>query len=116
MKIYLAARYSRLPEMQTYRDQLEGAGHKVTSRWVNGDHQVKDTTMSPAEACRFAQEDWEDLLVADMVISFTEPSRSGHSRGGRHVEHGIALALRKRVVVVGHRENVFHCLPEVAFY
>lgn len=28
----------------------------------------------------------------------------------------MALALGKRAVVVGHRENVFHCLPEVEFF
>lgn len=35
------------------------------------------------------------------------------SRGGRHVEFGMALAMDKRLVVVGPRENVFHLLPAV---
>lgn len=49
-----------------------------------------------------------------------DPSRH---RGGRHVEIGVALMLASgccgwthRVIVVGHRENVFHSLPEVEFY
>lgn len=58
----------------------------------------------------------DDLLTADCVVSFTEAPRSSNSRGGRHVEHGMAVALGKRIVVVGHRENVFHCLPEVEFF
>jgi len=45
------------------------------------------------------------------VITFTETPRSSNSRGGRHVEFGIALGMRKRAVVIGPRENVFHCLP-----
>lgn len=120
MHIYLASRYSRFQEMQRYRDQLEAAGHTVTSRWINGDHQIDDAGLSiqskEAERIRFAQEARDDLLRADCVISFTEAPRSSNSRGGRHVEHGMALALNKRVIIVGHRENVFHCLPECEFF
>lgn len=120
MRIYLASRYSRFRELQGYRAELESAGHTITSRWINGDHQIDDAGLSTqakeSERIRFAQEDRDDLLGADWVVSFTEAPRSSNSRGGRHVEHGIALALGKRVVVVGHRENVFHCLPEVEFF
>lgn len=119
-KIYLASRYSRYLEMQGYRSVLENYGHKITSRWINGKHQVDDAGLSVEavehERVRFAQEDLEDLLAADWVISFTEKPRSSNSRGGRHVEFGIALALEKVLVVIGYRENVFHCLPEVMYY
>lgn len=120
MKIYLASRYSRFREMQGYREELERAGHVVTSRWINGDHQIDDQGLSTqakeAERIRFASEDRDDLVTADCVVSFTEAPRSSNSRGGRHVEHGMALALGKRTIVVGYRENVFHCLPEVEFF
>lgn len=120
MRIYLASRYSRFPEMQTYRAYLEECGHVVTSRWINGDHQIDDAGLSlqakESERIRFAQEDMADLLSADCIISFTEAPRSSNSRGGRHVEHGMALVAGKRVMVIGHRENVFHCLPEVEFF
>lgn len=120
MRIYLASRYSRFKEMQGYRAELERFGHVVTSRWINGDHQIDDAGLSvqakEAERVRFAQEDTDDLLAADCVISFTGAPRSANSRGGRHVEFGMAYARGKKVVVVGHRENVFHCLPEVEFH
>ncbi|SRR6266699_3918706 len=120
MRIYLASRYSRFRELQGYRAELEAAGHTITSRWINGDHQIDDAGLSTqakeSERIRFAQEDRDDLLKADWVVSFTEAPRSSNSRGGRHVEHGFALALGKRVVVVGYRENVFHCLPEIEFF
>lgn len=117
-QIYLAARYTRLGEMQQWRITLESIGHVVTSRWINGSHQIDDGQTIDAtidEKIRFATEDVEDLTSAEVVIAFTEPPRSGHSRGGRHVELGMALALRKRVIVVGHRENVFCWLPQVQF-
>lgn len=64
----------------------------------------------------FANNDWEDVTGADLVISFTEAPRSSANRGGRHVEYGIALALKKRVIVIGYRENIFHWLPQVEFF
>lgn len=116
MKIYLAARYSRFPEMQRHRAQLEARGHTVTSRWINGDHEGPPE-IAQAERTRYAEEDFADLIAAEVVISFTEkPRETSTSRGGRHVEFGIALATGKQCIVVGHRENVFHCLPEVEFY
>ena len=120
MKIYLASRYSRYKEMQAYAVDLERSGHVVTSRWIAGDHQLKDGELSEQAAeekrIKFAQEDLQDLLNAEACISFTEEPRSSNSRGGRHVEFGIALATNKLVLVVGYRENVFHCLPEVKFF
>ena len=110
--IYLAARYSRLCELQGYQSDLEILGHLVTSRWINGSHEGSLETGS----AKFAQEDRDDLIAADWVISFAEPPRTFNSRGGRHVEFGMALALGKRVIVVGYRENVFHYLPEVEFF
>ena len=117
MKIYLAARYSRHNELQTYAKNLMMQGHDVTSRWIWGNHQIDDKGLSAeaqrSERNRFAQEDFDDLMKADIVISFTEIPRSSNSRGGRHVEFGIALATNKQCIVVGPRENIFHCLPGV---
>jgi hypothetical protein len=120
VKIYLAARYSRRDEMLTCRARLEAYGYRVTSRWIEGDHQIDDQGLSveakASERTRFATEDWDDLMAADCVINFTESPRSTNSRGGRHVEFGAALAAGKRCFVVGPQENVFHCLPTVEVY
>ncbi len=63
-------------------------------------------------------EDWHDLEVADTVIAFTEGlgEGPGRRRGGRMVEWGMALALGKRCIAVGTRENVFFWLENVEFY
>jgi hypothetical protein len=117
MKVYLAARYSRHVEMQAYAADLRAHGHVVTSRWIEGNHDLPmGINQDEAEAIgvRFAQEDWADLMEAGAVINFTEaPGAPGRQRGGRHVEFGIALAMRKRLIIVGPRENVFHHLPGV---
>lgn len=130
MKIYLAARYGRREELCGYRAELEAMGHVVTSRWLNGDHQVSDDGLSlpgtPRQARQFADDDLVDLCDSDAIVSFSEPPRSVPNRGGRHVEFGIGIGLTvalqtlddvtglprtaPHLVVVGHRENVFHCL------
>ena len=112
MKIYLAARYSRLNELKYYCTELENIGYTVTSRWIKGNHQINDPNDIITQA-RFAKEDYEDILASDLLISFTEPPRKlNNSRGGRHVEYGIALALKKKIIIIGYRENVFHYLNE----
>ena len=135
-QVYLAARYSRRIELCRYREQLQAIGFKVQARWLDGKHQIDnlgkpigDTgealvendgdastdVKNAALRAKFARDDFEDVMAADIVINFTEPPRSNHSRGGRHVELGIALANRASIIVVGHRENIFHWLPGIDF-
>ncbi len=120
LNVYLAARYSRREELLRYAADLEERGYIVTSRWLQGSHQIDDAGLSieakREERERFAHEDWEDLKGADACISFTEEPRTSNSRGGRHVEFGGALAFGQTVIVIGPRENVFHCLAQVKWF
>lgn len=111
MRVYLAARYSRNPEMRQYAEDLRTLGYDVQAEWITGAH---DSATDEAAALI----DYREVAAADLVISFTEPPGpvNGRGRGGRHVEFGLALGLGKRVVVVGYRENVFHHLPAVEFF
>jgi hypothetical protein len=121
MKIYLAARYSRNAEMRGVRDVLQTLGHHITSRWIDCHAGKYLTSFTPEhlnndpEYCSaIARHDWDDLSEADTVISFTDTTGGG--KGGRHVEFGLSLALGKRSILVGPRENVFHTLPEIEHY
>lgn len=119
-KIYLAARYSRHPEMRGVRDVLEAVGYTVTSRWIDmhgGKYPSSFTpeilNSDPAYCGALGLHDVEDVTAADICISFTE---GGGGKGGRHVEFGIALGLGRRLIVVGPREHIFHTLPQVEHY
>lgn len=122
MLIYLAARYGRREELCTIRTHLETLGHQITSRWLSGTHEIasrengEDQEGTLNDSRRFAEEEMADLHAAECLIALTEPPRSSYSRGGRHTELGLALAWQKRIVVVGYRENVFCCLPQILFY
>lgn len=118
MKVYLCGRYSRRDELRGVRGTLAALGHTCTSRWLNTTWEGGDGSGSsaapPEYRQRFAVTDLEDVARADVLVAFTEPPNSG-GRGGRHVELGAALALGKRVIVVGHYENLFCHHPLVEF-
>jgi hypothetical protein len=136
MKIYLAARYSRHEELCGYRDQLRAMGHTVQAVWLDGQHQISDrgepigehgealvegddgshSERAAALRQKFACEDFRDVAECQLLIAFTETPRTGASRGGRHVELGIALGMAKEVWIVGPRENIFCWLPAVKHF
>lgn len=116
LKVYIAARYGMRAEMQDVARYLTSIGIIITSRWINGNHESVGGD-SFHENTRFATEDIEDLLASDACVSFTGSGNAiEKARGWRHVEFGYALALNKRCVLVGPRENVFHFLPSVEWY
>lgn len=135
MKYYFAARYNRHPEMRSYRDDLQRfvPGAIVTSRWIDCHGGELDASFTPEklnadpkECWRLAgQVDLEDLDQSDVIVSFT--GDGGGGKGGRHIEHGIAIAYTKmhrldnigwefRLVLVGPRENIFHCHPKTEVF
>lgn len=112
-RIYLAGPYGRRDELSHYADRLEHFGYTITSTWLrSGEWEAREQVTRASSAVT----DYYDLLLSDTLVCFTEPEGSGCSRGGRHVEFGVALAYGKKVVVVGPRENIFHCLPVVAWF
>lgn len=125
-RYYFASRYSRHPEMRAYRDALTGAipGAVVTSRWIDchGDELEQSYTpevlnADPGGCWRHGEDDLQDLHMADVLVSFTGPG----GKGGRHIEHGYAMALAcltgaPRIVIVGDRENIFHCDPDTELF
>jgi nucleoside 2-deoxyribosyltransferase len=113
---YFAARYARHAELQGYRDALLAAlpDAKVTSAWIDprpGDEEACATDRldtNPDWCWKFAAADLSDIDAADTLVSFTGPV----GRGGRHIEHGYAMARGLRIVIVGPRDNIFHCAPD----
>jgi hypothetical protein len=119
-KAYLAARFSRYPEMVEKADVLEDYGIIVNSRWIRGNHELHEGTdmrdYDFNQKC--AYDDLEDIREAELFITFTEKPNAdfAYSRGGRHVEYGYALALDKDIHVIGPRENVFHYVEGVTYW
>lgn len=136
MRVYLASWFNSKDSMSTRATELRAAGIEVTSRWleetVSSNVQIKD--VSEAYLRETAQVDIEDILLANVVvlnIPSAEDLKSpdmpiaSWARGGRHFEAGfhyatmmfrdylpnkIKLRGYRKLVLVGHKENVFHYL------
>ena len=117
MKIYLAARFSKRHEAHELGKYLGAMGHEIVSRWTlpNAEHVVPvglSQQAADSERRLFAIEDLEDVGNCDWLISLMEEPRN-NGRGGRHVEFGYALALGKKLTIIGPKETVFHHLDQV---
>jgi nucleoside 2-deoxyribosyltransferase len=106
MKIYLAARFTRIDEMRGYADELKEDGHEITASWVYGGEE--GLTFSDIAAL-----DVRDVLRADTIVKFSEPYGSANPGGGRHSEWGVAIASGKQLYLVGPKEQVFDWYPDV---
>lgn len=89
MKIYLAARYSRMVEMRGYAEHLEAAGHVVTSRWITGVHDTDIITDEHQALC--ANDDLRDLIESDCVISFTDGDNAATRRSPCRIRHSAGF-------------------------
>lgn len=118
MKFYLAGRYSKREQLKWLAAELRRMGHTVTARWLETgwvNRPDQSSAAPPEYRQKYALIDLEDVAGADVVVSLTEGPGEA-SRGGRHVEFGYALALGKKLVVIGYRENLFHEHPAVEFH
>jgi nucleoside 2-deoxyribosyltransferase len=104
MKVYVAAPYP-IRDLAIYvMRALEEHGHEVTSRWLKALDELTD---------EHARKDMEDVASADVLLAMNPDGWENIGTGGRHVEFGYALALGKRVVLIGQRSNMFHYLNQV---
>ena len=87
---------NRRRELLAYADHLKTLRFTITARWLLGLHEGL-----PERTC--ALDDAEDVHLADTLLFFAEPESSNYSRGGRHVEFGMAVAWGKRVITMSPR-------------
>lgn len=118
-RIYLAGRYSDKELITERATDLARAGHKIVSRWIAEPHppQTQLSDITTGELVAYANIDITDIHRCDTFLFFSVDPLVPTHRGGRHVEFGYALALGKRIVVFGPKENIFHYIPnEVMHY
>lgn len=123
MRIYLAGPYSKREQLRAYGDELTRVGFTIASTWLEETHEINAGTTGAASALTddqvsgHAMTDLLDVERSDLLVLFTAPSvglaPEQNTSGGRHVETGYALALKKPVIVVGEPENVFHRLRTI---
>jgi hypothetical protein len=139
VRAYLASWFASKDDIKARAHELRAAGIEVTSRWleekVAGTVQIQD--VEDEYLRETAKVDIHDLILADTVVlnvpsaeelkSIDIPTASW-ARGGRHFEAGFPYAMMvfflympnsirergtRRLILVGHKENVFHYLDDI---
>ncbi len=106
MKLYLAHNFSAREALRNKTvPKLEKMGHTVQARWITELDHEKDGPA--AEAIK----DLVDLKQCDALVFFADQFGDRPGRG-KYVEFGYALALNKKIFIVGDDHNcVFYDLP-----
>lgn len=104
MKIYIAAPYSERDYAIRVMLACEARGIVVTSRWLKSPDELAD---------EHARKDLADVAEADWLLALNVPGYADKGTGGRHVELGYALALGKRIALIGDKTNIFHYLSDI---
>jgi nucleoside 2-deoxyribosyltransferase len=104
MKIYIAAPYPLRNYARQVADMLVEHGFIVTARWMKDGDELSD---------EWARNDLDDVRSADLLLAINSEVWRNKGTGGRHIEFGYALALGKKIVVMGVRTNIFHYLSNV---
>lgn len=100
MKIYVASKAKHAPMWLAVRQYLLPKGHEIVSTWI--DEVGKSQTVSYGELARRCI---DETRACDILILFCEP---GDLLKGTLIEVGAALALGKKVAVVGDCESLSH--------
>lgn len=113
MKLYIASHSQEAA--RNLMAHLELAGHKVVSSWVTLDTKFGRglAAYTDAERTALAVTDETEVRAATDGLVLVAEEEGRFVPGGKHVETGIALALRRPVYVLGRRENLFHWHPSV---
>lgn len=104
MKVYIAAPYQLRDNAIRAMNTLHAMGHIVTSCWL-----LEAEDDGPDSA----QKDLDDIAAADALVLLHPEEWHQKGTGGRHVEFGYALALGKKIILLGQRTNNFHRLPSI---
>lgn len=106
MKIYLAGKWEEYETIREYAEELEYLNHEITCAWF------KDHVGPKIALTRAAIEDTQGVRMADCCIFIFEKELNYR---GSYSELGMAIALSKRIIVVGSggNKNVFVNYPLV---
>lgn len=109
MKIYVASKFEEGPFVKKVMESLESAGHTITHDWTGESSAGKEGDELKQYLLKCATWDLEGVMSCDLLLLLNHP----HGKG-MFTEMGIALALRKPVIIVKPEvaNNIFFHLPE----
>ena len=110
--VYIASDYRHKKAMETLAAHLRENRIGVTSRWLRMPKEDFEVLPDNVKAARIEM-DLKDIRTAAVFVAVSPSEFRSSGTGGRHVELGYALQLRKPIVLVGERTNIIHWHPSV---
>jgi nucleoside 2-deoxyribosyltransferase len=107
MKVYIAA--AELERTQKVAEALIKSGATIVSTWHKTPFQRTDV-FTELERSDIAERCANEIRMCDRLLLLDSPDKVP---GGKFVEFGIALGLKKGVVISGRRENMLCWHPGV---
>jgi hypothetical protein len=109
-KFYIASSFPRRAFAAELANRLMQRGFVCTARWIHDFESRGYENGVEGMSAGLPEKDEADVRAADFLVILTGDTLT---RGGRHTEMGIAIALGKRTFCVGPMEQVFHRHPLV---
>lgn len=114
LRIYIAA--SSRDRALEVKAALVAANHEISSTWHDLDF-LRTSRHTVEERLEIAERDINEIGDCNVLVLLAEPPGPDGTKlmcpGGKFVEAGAALALRKLVIVLGNRENMLLWHPRV---
>ena len=112
LSFYIAASYPRKEEARALAALLVQLHFRNKARWLVMES-IGYAQGIDKVSYELAEIDFADVIASDLFIQITGDNLS---RGGRHTELGMALALGKPILILGPKEQVFHHHPNVRLF
>lgn len=115
MKIYIAASFASSERIYEMAEALEEKGYIVTGVWFQPHDPIEklwDSNFGGRIAEAMALRDLDAIRRADIFIIDTLDTST---TGGRNCELGYALALEKRIILIGEPTSVFFSLARESY-
>lgn len=106
VKVYIAGSAPGFQTTMQFAKDLREKGFEITSFWHDTDRFPK--YFSPSRAIR----DVNQVKECDLFIELIGDTKS---KGGRHAELGMAIALDKKIILIGEFDGcIFESIPWLA--
>lgn len=113
VKVYICSSFPRRKEAQTLALRLSPI-MEIVSTWHRDDLTVAPRVPNSPEILQRTMRDFTQLRRSQLVIVFIGDNLTG---GGRHTELGLALGMRKDIILIGlYDPNPFELIPYLRRY
>lgn len=107
MKFYIAGRNSKRNEIKRMQNALINEGHQITVDWTD-DKFIRPYSEHKELSEKYAKLSVDGVKQCDVFLIISDEAGMG-----MYVELGVAIALKKKVIVLGDKNSMFYFYPGI---